>query len=51
MTGWKTTPGGLSDAKIFSEYGIPSVNLSVDYKNEHTVRSHTFDETVAALYK
>ncbi|UTW69514.1 hypothetical protein KHA80_22595 [Anaerobacillus sp. HL2] len=25
MTDWKTTQGGLSDAKVFSEQGIPSV--------------------------
>jgi tripeptide aminopeptidase len=36
MPDWKMTKGGLSDAKIFAQYGIPSVNLSVGYQNEHT---------------
>lgn len=36
MDDWKSTAGGLSDAKIFAENGIPSVNLSVGYMNEHT---------------
>jgi tripeptide aminopeptidase len=36
MPDWKMTPGGLSDAKVFAEFGIPSVNLSVGYQHEHT---------------
>jgi tripeptide aminopeptidase len=36
MEDWKVTPGGISDAKVFASYGIPSVNLSVGYMNEHT---------------
>lgn len=36
MDDWKTTSGGLSDAKVFAEMGIPSVNLSVGYQHEHT---------------
>jgi tripeptide aminopeptidase len=32
----KITTGGLSDAKFFAEFGIPSVNLSVGYEHEHT---------------
>jgi len=36
MPDWKTTTGGLSDAKVFASFGIPSVNLSVGYQNEHT---------------
>ncbi|MED4970714.1 M20/M25/M40 family metallo-hydrolase [Parageobacillus toebii] len=36
MPDWKMTPGGLSDAKVFAEFGIPSVNLSVGYEHEHT---------------
>ena len=36
MPDWKTTTGGLSDAKVFASFGIPSVNLSVGYENEHT---------------
>jgi tripeptide aminopeptidase len=35
MNDWKITPGGISDAKVFAEYGIPSVNLSAGYQNEH----------------
>jgi putative aminopeptidase FrvX len=29
-------PRGLSDAKVFAEFGIPTVNLSVGYQHEHT---------------
>jgi tripeptide aminopeptidase len=36
MPDWKITPGELSDAKIFAEFGIPTVNLSVGYEHEHT---------------
>lgn len=36
LTGWKNTPGGSSDTKIWAENGIQSVNLSAGYKNEHT---------------
>jgi tripeptide aminopeptidase len=36
MNDWRMTPGGLSDAKIFAEFGIPSVNLSAGYSFEHT---------------
>ncbi|MFD0675973.1 MULTISPECIES: M28 family peptidase [unclassified Paenibacillus] len=37
MEDWKVTTGGSSDAKIFAQtFGIPSVNLSAGYMNEHT---------------
>ncbi|WP_368505225.1 M20/M25/M40 family metallo-hydrolase [Alkalihalophilus sp. As8PL] len=36
MNDWKMTPGGLSDAKVFASFGIPSVNLSAGYWNEHS---------------
>lgn len=37
MDDWKATRnGGSSDAKIFAEFGIPSVNLSIGYRDEHT---------------
>lgn len=36
MHDWKVTYGGSSDARVFAEKGIPSVNLSVGYGNEHT---------------
>lgn len=37
MNDWKATRnGGSSDAKIFAEFGIPSVNLSIGYRDEHT---------------
>jgi tripeptide aminopeptidase len=29
-------PGRLSDAKLFAEFGIPFVDLSVGYEHEHT---------------
>ena len=35
MEDWKITPGGVSDALVFAEFGIPSVNLSAGYQNEH----------------
>lgn len=33
---WKCVEGGVSDALIFSQTGINSVNLSAGYMNEHT---------------
>ncbi|WP_317890846.1 M20/M25/M40 family metallo-hydrolase [Paenibacillus arenilitoris] len=37
MPDWKTTAGGSSDAGVYAQqFGIPSVNLSVGYRNEHT---------------
>jgi tripeptide aminopeptidase len=37
MPDWRITSGGSSDAKILSQmFGIPSVNLSAGYLNEHT---------------
>jgi len=36
MPDWEMTSGGLSDAKSFAEFGIPSVNLSAGYHLEHT---------------
>lgn len=36
MSDWKTVQGGISDAVTFASYGIPTVNLSAGYGNEHT---------------
>ncbi|WP_232718535.1 M20/M25/M40 family metallo-hydrolase [Bacillus sp. FJAT-45037] len=36
MGNWKMTVGGSSDARVFADYGIPSVNLSAGYLHEHT---------------
>jgi putative aminopeptidase FrvX len=36
LAGWKCTPGGSSDTRIWASYGIQSVNLSVGYQHEHT---------------
>lgn len=33
---WQVCRGGISDAVTYSEYGIPSVNLSCGYQHEHT---------------
>ncbi len=33
---WKCVEGGISDAMIFAEEGINSINLSAGYENEHT---------------
>ncbi|TMV49587.1 M28 family peptidase [Paenibacillus mesophilus] len=39
MDDWRVTEGGSSDARILAEtFGIPSVNLSAGYRNEHTER-------------
>jgi tripeptide aminopeptidase len=50
MDDWKITPGGISDAMVFAEFGIPSVNLSAGYQNEHkdteTVNYKSTFETV-----
>lgn len=35
---WQCVEGGISDARVFSENGINSVNLSAGYMNEHTER-------------
>lgn len=36
MPDWKMTAGGSSDTRIFAEMGIPAVNLSAGYGNEHS---------------
>jgi len=36
MFDWSCQGGGSSDTRIWSEHGIPSVNLSVGYNYEHT---------------
>jgi len=36
LSGWKCTPGGSSDTRIWAEHGIQSVNLSAGYTYEHT---------------
>lgn len=36
LEGWKCTPGGSSDTRVWASYGIQSVNLSVGYQHEHT---------------
>ncbi|ETI70546.1 M20/M25/M40 family metallo-hydrolase [Neobacillus vireti] len=36
LIGWKTTPGGSSDTRIWASHRIQSVNLSAGYMNEHT---------------
>ena len=36
LNGWKCTPGGSSDTKIWAQHGIQSVNLSAGYNYEHT---------------
>ena len=35
---WKCVEGGISDAMVFAENGINSINLSAGYMNEHTER-------------
>lgn len=37
---YKAREGGISDAMVFSEGGINSVNLSVGYYNEHTDKEY-----------
>jgi tripeptide aminopeptidase len=36
MPDWKVTEGGSSDASLFAEMEIQSVNLSTGYEHEHT---------------
>lgn len=36
LDGWRCTAGGSSDARIWAQHGIQSVNLSAGYYNEHT---------------
>lgn len=37
MDGWRMTAGGSSDACVFADkFGIPTVNLSAGYQDEHT---------------
>lgn len=35
---WKCVEGGISDAMVFAQEGINSINLSAGYMNEHTDR-------------
>ena len=37
---WKAVQGGISDATVFSEQGIHSVNLSAGYRHEHTDKEY-----------
>lgn len=36
LSGWKCTPGGSSDTKIWAQHGIQNGNLSTGYNYEHT---------------
>jgi tripeptide aminopeptidase len=40
LNGWRTTPGGSSDTRIWASHGIQSVNLSTGYSNEHTAKEY-----------
>lgn len=37
---WKCVEGGISDAMVFSENGVNSINLSAGYMNEHTAMEY-----------
>ena len=37
---WKAVEGGISDATVFSNKGVNSVNLSAGYRNEHTDKEY-----------
>ncbi|MEL0642581.1 hypothetical protein V6260_18530, partial [Pseudoalteromonas aliena] len=37
---WKCVEGGISDAMVFAENGINSINLSAGYMNEHTANEY-----------
>jgi putative aminopeptidase FrvX len=41
---WKAVQGGISDATVFSELGVHSVNLSAGYRNEHTEQEYVVFE-------
>jgi tripeptide aminopeptidase len=40
MVKWKCTQGGSIDTRIWAEHGIQSVNLYVEYGEEHTEREY-----------
>jgi len=40
MPDWRAVEGGISDAMVFAESGINSINLSAGYENEHTDREY-----------
>lgn len=40
MPDWKCVEGGISDAIVFAENGINSINLSAGYRNEHTDKEY-----------
>lgn len=40
MPDWKCVEGGISDAIVFAEHGINSINLSAGYMNEHTANEY-----------
>jgi putative aminopeptidase FrvX len=40
MPDWRAVEGGVSDALIFSENGVNSINLSAGYRNEHTEKEY-----------
>jgi putative aminopeptidase FrvX len=40
MGDWKCVEGGISDAMVFAQEGINSINLSAGYKNEHTDKEY-----------
>lgn len=48
---WKCVEGGISDAVVFSESGINSINLSCGYMNEHTAKEYLNTEDMFKTYK
>jgi putative aminopeptidase FrvX len=40
MADWKCVEGGVSDAMVFAQQGVNSINLSAGYRNEHTEREY-----------
>lgn len=40
MSDWQAVRGGSSDAAVFAERGVPSVNVSAGYMQEHTDREY-----------
>lgn len=37
---WRAVEGGISDAMVFAEHGINSINISAGYMNEHTANEY-----------
>lgn len=51
MSDWKAVDGGISDAVVFAENGINSINLSAGYEFEHTASEYVNVNRMVDTYK